>query len=352
MAGSWKKFILDGDSGINIGTAGVATGSLVFKGTTSGAVTLTVLAEAGTYSLTLPPDDGSNGQQLTTDGSGVLTWAASGAGVTAWDDIGDPDADATVAFAGYEETITSTLNEAAHTTLTLTNSTADVTAAVTLLKLTYADDGQVNGNYFECLDNASGDSKFSIGVNGNTLIAGTLGVTGAITGNVTGNASGSSGSCTGNAATVTVADAANDAETWPLLGTAATGSLAPATDSSLTYNANTGALASTLFAADTITANTAAVPDANGGAALGTTALQWSNLFLVEGAAINWDNGDFTMTQAGNLLTITGGNLDLVRNPIQNLVMENETTVGAPATPTAGQIFYDTTLDHPYVWIE
>lgn len=55
---------------------------------------------------------------------------------------------------------------------------------------------QVNTNKFT-VANATGD----------TLIAGTLGVTGQIsgnlTGNVTGNASGSSGSCTGNAATVT-----------------------------------------------------------------------------------------------------------------------------------------------------
>jgi hypothetical protein len=30
--------------------------------------------------LTLPVDDGTTGQQLTTDGTGVLSWAASGAG--------------------------------------------------------------------------------------------------------------------------------------------------------------------------------------------------------------------------------------------------------------------------------
>jgi len=196
MAG-WKKFILDGDSAINIGTVGVATGSLVFKGTTSGAVTLTVLAAAGTYSLTLPPDNGDAGEQLQTDGNGVLTWETAGAaGATALDDVGDPDADTSISVAGYETLITSTLNEAAHTVLTITDTTADLTAAVTLLKLTYTDDGDADGTYFECLDANSAASKFSIGVEGNTLIAGTLGVTGAITGNLTGNASGSSGNCT------------------------------------------------------------------------------------------------------------------------------------------------------------
>jgi len=52
---------------------------------------------------------------------------------------------------------------------------------------------------------------------------------------------------TGNAGTVTVADAAADTTTWPLLGTSQTGSLAPATDAGLTYNANTNALSTTTF---------------------------------------------------------------------------------------------------------
>ena len=39
---------------------------------------------------------------------------------------------------------------------------------------------------------------------------------------------------------------------------------------------------------------------------LGTTALQWSDLFLAEGGVINWDNGDLTLTQAGDVLTVGG----------------------------------------------
>lgn len=35
------------------------------------------------------------------------------------------------------------------------------------------------------------------------------------------------------------------------------------------------------------------------------------DLFLAEGAVINWDNGDLTLTQAGNLLTLAGGDLEL-----------------------------------------
>lgn len=43
-------------------------------GTTSGTVTVQPAATAGTWSLTLPTNDGDNGQVLTTDGSGVTSW--------------------------------------------------------------------------------------------------------------------------------------------------------------------------------------------------------------------------------------------------------------------------------------
>jgi hypothetical protein len=35
---------------------------------------------AASYTLTLPPNDGTNGQVLTTDGDGVTTWTTNGAG--------------------------------------------------------------------------------------------------------------------------------------------------------------------------------------------------------------------------------------------------------------------------------
>lgn len=47
---------------------------------------------------------------------------------------------------------------------------------------------------------------------------------------------------TGNAGTATIADAASDTTTWCLLGTSATGSLAPASDGGCTYNASTNTL--------------------------------------------------------------------------------------------------------------
>ena len=50
----------------------------------------------------------------------------------------------------------------------------------------------------------------------------------------------------------------------------------------------------------------AATPATNDAAALGTSALMWSDLFLASGAVVNWNNGDVTMTHAANTLTFAG----------------------------------------------
>jgi uncharacterized protein (DUF2345 family) len=49
-------------------------------------------------------------------------------------------------------------------------------------------------------------------------------------------------------------------------------------------------------------------PISDDGATLGDANERWSDLFLAEGAVINFDNGDFTMTQTNNLLALAGGN--------------------------------------------
>ena len=50
-------------------------------------------------------------------------------------------------------------------------------------------------------------------------------------------------------------------------------------------------------------------PATSNGLALGAANRQWSDLFLAEGAVINFDNGDVTLTQTGNNLTMAGGSL-------------------------------------------
>lgn len=51
------------------------------QSTNANTITLDAPAAlAASYSFILPPNDGSNGQVLTTDGSGVTTWTTNGAG--------------------------------------------------------------------------------------------------------------------------------------------------------------------------------------------------------------------------------------------------------------------------------
>jgi hypothetical protein len=75
-----------GPSGATGATGSVsAASSLTLVGSTSGTVTIQPAAIAGNYTLTLPGDDGTSGQALTTDGTGVLSWttiAASPGGST------------------------------------------------------------------------------------------------------------------------------------------------------------------------------------------------------------------------------------------------------------------------------
>lgn len=67
-------------STMTVGTAGGTTGAINLVGTTSGIVTLSVAAVAGTNTFKLPATAGSNTNVLATDGSGNLFWQSAGAG--------------------------------------------------------------------------------------------------------------------------------------------------------------------------------------------------------------------------------------------------------------------------------
>jgi hypothetical protein len=60
---------------INIGVAAADTGSIALIGASSGVVTVTVSAAAGSWTLTLPTTDGDANQFLMTNGSGVTSWS-------------------------------------------------------------------------------------------------------------------------------------------------------------------------------------------------------------------------------------------------------------------------------------
>ena len=96
-------------------------------------------------------------------------------------------------------------------------------------------------------------------------------------------------------------------------------------DITITHAADTGLTTNGTFQATTITATTAFVPDASDGATLGTTSLEFSDLFLADGGTIKFGadqdinithvadtglttNGDFTV---GDDLFVSGGVIDL-----------------------------------------
>lgn len=63
-------------SSVTLGVAAGSTGSAIFKGTTSGTVTLSVADAAGTWTMKLPTSAGTNTYLLQTDGSGNTSWVA------------------------------------------------------------------------------------------------------------------------------------------------------------------------------------------------------------------------------------------------------------------------------------
>ena len=79
-------------------------------------------------------------------------------------------------------------------------------------------------------------------------------------------------------------------------------------DITITHAADTGLTTNGTFQATTITATTAFVPDASDGAALGTSALEFSDLFLADGAVINFgDDQDITLTHSADAGLTTNG---------------------------------------------
>jgi len=88
------------------------------------------------------------------------------------------------------------------------------------------------------------------------------------------------------------------------------------------------------FTAATITASTALVPDASDGAALGTTALEWSDLFLADGAVISLgDDQDVTLTHVADTgILLNSTNVIQFNDASQNIGAPSATVLDINAT--------------------
>jgi hypothetical protein len=105
-----------------------------------------------------------------------------------------------------------------------------------------------------------------------------------------------------------VVELATDAET--VTGTDTARAVTPANlTARLAAPGTIGGTTAGAITGTTITANTGFMPDANDGAYLGQAGTAFADLFLAEGGVINWDSGDATITQTGNVLAVAGADL-------------------------------------------
>jgi len=91
--------------------------------------------------------------------------------------------------------------------------------------------------------------------------------------------------------------------------------------------------ASSAVTASQYKVDTSLLPDANDGASIGAAGTAFSDVFLAEGGVINWDSGDATLTQAGNVVTLAGATF---AGTLSTAAQPNITSVG-----TLGSISVD-----------
>ena len=79
--GGMPGFTFDGTATVSLGVASTTSGSLkLYNSASANSVSLASGNNTASWTLTLPPDDGSANQFLQTDGSGNTIWAAAAAG--------------------------------------------------------------------------------------------------------------------------------------------------------------------------------------------------------------------------------------------------------------------------------
>ena len=99
---------------------------------------------------------------------------ADSGGATSITDIGDASGDGSISVGGYETTITSTLDEADHSVLTIINTDADRDANTTLLTLSDNDGADANAFYLKLIGDADGSPATYLSISQTTVLSGAL----------------------------------------------------------------------------------------------------------------------------------------------------------------------------------
>ena len=248
------------------------------------------------------------------------------AGSPALDDVGTGDAASTLQTSSGAITIDSNaagVTVDGHTGVTLQSSNsgnilldsvADIVLDAGGADVTLKDDGTIYGSLTQSggellIKSGSTPTTAATFSGANTTLAGTLGV-GAITGTSTIQGT------TITATTAFVPDASDGASLGTsalefsdlFLADGAVINFGDDQDITLTHSADTGLTTNGTFQATTITATTAVVPDASDGATLGSASLEWSDLYLADGAVINFgDDQDITLTHSADAGLTTNG---------------------------------------------
>jgi hypothetical protein len=156
-------------------------------------------------------------------------------------------------------------------------------------------------------------------------------LTASATATVSGTNTGDQTTVSGNAGTVTVADAGGDTTTWVLLGTSQTGSLAPATDAGITYNATTNALTAATFVgaltgnADTVTGFTGTHSGTSSGTNTGDQTIS------LTGDVTGSGTGSFVTTIANSAVTLA----KMADMATASILGRNTAATGAPEVLSA-----------------
>jgi hypothetical protein len=156
---------------LHLGLAGTTKGTLGLAGNTSGLVTIQPTAAAGTFTLTLPDNDGGANEVLKTDGSGVLSWVAQPVGLTDTD-YGDITVGSTGTTMSIDADVIDWADIADSTTL---DASTSIAFGGSTYALTFTNNGSGNEVHnlsstgdFEIQDN--GTSAFLVNDSGQTML--------------------------------------------------------------------------------------------------------------------------------------------------------------------------------------